>query len=169
MIFCFVHNFFFSDNTKVRIFIFFVSFIIFFFGQHQSQNIYFFCSAKREFFFQNLTLGYMTKTLNQIIFFPPPKSEFFFSNIGENGRSLRRRLISVFVVLSMFTMILIDSYHVGFLERYNSLVSLYASFNSGNSFPRFSKRYQYNNMPLIMLKYNGIIYRNIRNMYIFQN
>jgi hypothetical protein len=54
----------------------------------------------------------------------------------------------------MFTMILIDSYHVGFLERYNSLVSLYASFNSGNSFPRFSKRYQYNNMPLIMLKYN---------------
>ena len=52
-------------------------------------------------------------------------------------------------------MILIDSYHVGFLERYNSLVSLYASFNSGNSFPRFSKRYQYNNMHLIMLKYNG--------------
>jgi hypothetical protein len=36
-------------------------------------------------------------------------------------------------------MILIDSYHVGLLERYNSLVSLYASFNSGNSFPRFSK------------------------------
>jgi hypothetical protein len=41
-------------------------------------------------------------------------------------------------------LILIDSYHVGFLERYNSLVSLYASFNSGNSFPRLSKRYQYN-------------------------
>jgi hypothetical protein len=37
----------------------------------------------------------------------------------------------------MFTMILIDPYHDGFLERYNSLVSLYASFNSGNSFPRF--------------------------------
>jgi hypothetical protein len=55
----------------------------------------------------------------------------------------------------MFTMILIDPYHDGFLERYNSLVSLYASFNSGNSFPRFSKRYQYNSMPLIMLKYNG--------------
>jgi hypothetical protein len=43
----------------------------------------------------------------------------------------RRRLISVFVVLSMFTMILIDPYHDGFIERYNSLVSLYASFNSG--------------------------------------
>ena len=40
---------FFSDNTRVRIFVF--------------------CRAKREFFFQNLTLGYMTKTLNQIISF----------------------------------------------------------------------------------------------------
>jgi len=30
-------------------------------------------------FFQNLTLGYMTKTLNQIFFFfPAPKSEYFF-------------------------------------------------------------------------------------------
>ena len=45
---------FFSDNTRVRIFIFVV----------------------------DLTLGnYMTKTLNQIIFFPPPKSEYFFSAI----------------------------------------------------------------------------------------
>ena len=49
-----------------------------FFGQHKSWNIYFFCRAKCEFFFQNLTLCYMTKTLNQIIFFPPPKSEYFF-------------------------------------------------------------------------------------------
>ena len=40
----------FSDNTSVRIYIFF-------------------CRAMREFFFQHLTLGYMTKTLNQIIFF----------------------------------------------------------------------------------------------------
>ena len=72
-----------------------------------------------------------------------------------SGFFRRRLIISVFVVLSMFTMILMDPYHDGFLERYNSLVSLYASFNSGNSFPRFSKQYQYNNMPLIMLKYNG--------------
>ena len=48
---------FFLRKTKVRIFIFFVSAI---------------------FFPQNLTLGYMTKTLNQIFFFPPPKSEYFF-------------------------------------------------------------------------------------------
>jgi hypothetical protein len=50
----------FSDNTRVRIFIFF-------------------CRAKRELFFQNSTLGYMTKTLNQIIFFSSTKIRIFFS------------------------------------------------------------------------------------------
>jgi hypothetical protein len=50
-----------------------------FFGQHKSQNIYFFCRAKREIFSQNLTLGYMTKTLNQIIFFSSIKIRIFFS------------------------------------------------------------------------------------------
>ena len=40
----------------------------YFFGQHESYNIWFFFRSKREFFFQNLTLGYMTKTLNQNIF-----------------------------------------------------------------------------------------------------
>ena len=44
---------------------------------------YFFCRAKREFFFQNITLGYMTKTLNQIFCFPPPKSEYFFQQHWE--------------------------------------------------------------------------------------
>ena len=48
MVFCFVQNF--------------------FFGQHKSQNS-FFCLAEREFFFQNVTLVYMTKTLNHIIYF----------------------------------------------------------------------------------------------------
>ena len=33
----------------------------------------------REFFFQNLTIGYMTKTLNQIIFFSSTKIRIFFS------------------------------------------------------------------------------------------
>jgi hypothetical protein len=50
---------FFSDNTRVRIFIYF-------------------CRVCANFFFQYSTLGYMTKTLNQIIFFPPPKSEYLF-------------------------------------------------------------------------------------------
>ena len=51
---------FFSDNTRVGIFIFF-------------------CRAKRNFFFQNLTLGYMTKTLNQIIFFFLHQNQNIFS------------------------------------------------------------------------------------------
>ena len=36
------------------------------------------------FFVVNLTLGYMTKTLNQIFFFPPPKSEYFFQQHWES-------------------------------------------------------------------------------------
>ena len=50
-----------------------------FFGQHESQNIYIFCRAMREIFFQNLTLDNMTKTLNQIIFFSSTKIRTFFS------------------------------------------------------------------------------------------
>jgi hypothetical protein len=53
---------FFSDNTRVRIFT----------------------------FFQNLKLGYMTKTLNQIIFFPPPNSEYFFQQHCESEYFFRK-------------------------------------------------------------------------------
>ena len=54
-----------------------------FFQTTQELEYYFFCRAKREFFFQNLTLGYMTKTLNQIIFFSLHQNQnTFFSNIG---------------------------------------------------------------------------------------
>ena len=66
---------FFSDNTRVRIFIFF-------------------CRAKREFFFQNLTVGYMTKTLNQsIIFFLHQNQNIFFSNIGNQNIFFRKKTI----------------------------------------------------------------------------
>ena len=51
----------------------------FFFRTTRELEYFFFLS--REFFSRILALGYMTKTLNQIIFFPPPKSEYFFSNI----------------------------------------------------------------------------------------
>ena len=62
----------FSDNTRVRIF--------------------FFCRVKREFFFQNLTLGYMTKTLNQIIFFFLHQNQnIFFSNIGNQNIFLEKK------------------------------------------------------------------------------
>ena len=71
MVFCFVQNFF-SDNTRVRIFIFFVA---------QSAN----------FFFQNSTLGYLTKTLNQIIFFFLHQNQnIFFSNIGNQNIFLEK-------------------------------------------------------------------------------
>ena len=53
-------------TTQVRIFIFFVA-------------------RSAKFFFQNLTFGYMTKTLNQItFFFPPPKSEYFIQQHWES-------------------------------------------------------------------------------------
>ena len=69
--FLFRSNFFFSDNTRVRIF--------------------FFCRAKREFFFQNLTLGFMTKTLNPIICLPPPKSEYLFQQHWESEYFFRKK------------------------------------------------------------------------------
>ena len=74
MVFCFVQNF--------------------FFGQHENQNIYFFCRTKREFFFQNLTLGCMIKTLNHIFFFPPPKSEYFFQQHWESEYFFRKKNIT---------------------------------------------------------------------------
>ena len=49
-----------------------------------SENIFRTTRELEYFFFQNLTLGYMTKTLNQIIFFPPPKSEYFFQQHWES-------------------------------------------------------------------------------------
>ena len=70
MVFCFVQNF--------------------FFGHHESKTIYFFCRAKRNFFFQNLTLDYMTKTLNRIIFFLHQNQNIFFSNIGNQNIFLEK-------------------------------------------------------------------------------
>jgi hypothetical protein len=57
---------------------FYVSFRKFSSGDTRGR-IFFFCRAEREIFFQNLTLGYMTKTLNQIFFFPSTKIRIFFS------------------------------------------------------------------------------------------
>ena len=51
----------------------------------QELEYLFFCRAKRQNFLQNLTLGYMTKILNQVIFFfPLPKSEYFFQQHWES-------------------------------------------------------------------------------------
>ena len=75
----------------------------------QELEYFFFCRAKRKFFFQNLTLGYMTKTLNQIIIFflhqnqniffqQHWESEYFFLEKNHNppfklnGRSLNKQM-----------------------------------------------------------------------------
>ena len=53
--------------------------VVMVFASFRVRIFYLFC---RAICFQYLTLGYMTKTLNQIIFFfPPPKSEYLFSNL----------------------------------------------------------------------------------------
>ena len=50
-----------------------------------------FCRVKHNFFPQKLTLGYMTKTLNQIIFFFLHQNHnFFFSNIGNQNIFLEK-------------------------------------------------------------------------------
>ena len=69
MIYCFVQNF--------------------FFGQHKLEYL-FFCRAKRNFFSQNSTLGYMTKTLNQIFFSLHQNQNIFFSNIENQNIFLEK-------------------------------------------------------------------------------
>ena len=69
---------------------FFVSFRIFF-SDNTRVRIFFFCRAEREIFFQNLTLDFMTKILNQIIFFFLHQNQnIFFSNIGNQNIFLEK-------------------------------------------------------------------------------
>jgi hypothetical protein len=63
---------FFSDNTRVRILIFFVA-------------------QRAKFCFQILTLGYMTKTLNQIIFCSSTKIRIFFQQHWESEYFFRKK------------------------------------------------------------------------------
>ena len=69
----------------------------FFFRTTRELELFFFCRAKREFFFQNVTLGYMTKTLNHIIFFFLHQNQnIFFSNIGNQNIFLEKNHIPPF-------------------------------------------------------------------------
>ena len=62
-----------------------------FFRTTQELEYLSFFRAKRKFFFKNLTLGYMTKTLNQIIFFFLHQNQnIFFSNIGNQNIYLEK-------------------------------------------------------------------------------
>ena len=54
--------------------------------------------VRPEFFPQNLTLGYMTKTLNQIIFFFLHQYQnIFFSNIGNQNIFFQKKLNGPFL------------------------------------------------------------------------
>ena len=55
----------------------------------RSELEYFFLSRKREIFFQNWTLGYMTKTRNQIIFFSNIGNQNIFSEKNHNPSPLQ--------------------------------------------------------------------------------
>ena len=64
----------------------------FFFRTTQVRIFIFFCRAKHNFFFQNVTLSYMTKTLNQIIiFFLYQNQNIFVSNIGNQNIFLEKK------------------------------------------------------------------------------
>ena len=65
----------------------------FFFRTTQELEYLFILSRKARIFFQNLTLGYMTKTLNQIIFsFLHQNQNIFFSNIGNQNIFLEENI-----------------------------------------------------------------------------
>ena len=66
----------------------------FFFRTSRVRILIFFVAQSGNFFFQTLTLDYMTKTLNQIIFFPPPKSEYCFQQHLESEYFLRKKIIN---------------------------------------------------------------------------
>ena len=62
-----------------------------FFRTTQELKYLFFCREKREISFQNVTLGYMTKTLNRIIFFFLHQNQkFVFNNIGNQNICLEK-------------------------------------------------------------------------------
>ena len=64
---------------------------VIFFRTTRELEYLFFLVAKREFFFQNSTLGYMTNTLNQIFFFLHQNQNIFFSNIGNQNIFFRKK------------------------------------------------------------------------------
>ena len=64
----------------------------FFFRTTQELEYLFFLSRKARIFIQNLALGYMTKTLNQIIFFFLNQNQnIFFSYIGIQNIFLEKK------------------------------------------------------------------------------
>ena len=72
MVFCFVQNYFFSDNTRVRIF--------------------FYLSRKARNFFPEINIRLYDKNSKSDNFvFPPPKSEYFFQQHLESEYLFRKK------------------------------------------------------------------------------
>ena len=71
MVFCFVQNFFFRTT--------------------QVLEYLFFCCAKREIFFQNLTLCYDNNSESDYFFFLHQNQNIFFSNIGNQNIFLEKK------------------------------------------------------------------------------
>jgi hypothetical protein len=69
MVFCFVHNFFFSDN-RVR---------------------FFFLSRKVRNCFPEFNIRLYDKNSESDFFFPPPKSEYFFQQHWESEYFFRKK------------------------------------------------------------------------------
>ena len=96
MVFCFVQNFFFRTTQELE--------------------YLFFLSRKARNFFQNLTLGYMTKTLNQIIFFFLHQNQnIFFSNIGNQNIFLEKNhseLYVFFIGTRHIVLVVYSNYHL---------------------------------------------------------
>ena len=110
----------------------------FFFRTTQELEYFFVCRAKREIFFQNLTLGYMTKTLNQIIlFFLHQNQNIFFSNIGNQNIVLEKKPYPPplhvkwsFPHNYLRQNKLIYEYRSGFLPRHSTVHQLLEIYNS---------------------------------------
>ena len=82
-------------------------------------EIFFRTTQELEYFFllQNLTLGYMTKTLNQIIFFFLHQNQnIFFSNIGNQNIFIRKKTQSRNVHIASAVKIITNQYN-----QYNQL------------------------------------------------
>jgi hypothetical protein len=93
----------FSDNTRFRIFIYFVT---------QSPN----------FFFQNISLDYMTKTLNHIFFFLHQIQNIFFSNIGNQIIFFRKKHNPPFKLNCCSLTYIIWEWAPGFVLLFNDFV-----------------------------------------------
>jgi hypothetical protein len=72
----------------------------FFRTTRELEYFFFFVARSATFFLQNLTLGYMTKTLNQIIiFFLHSKSKYFFQQRWESEYFFRKKTITILCVM----------------------------------------------------------------------